>query len=555
VQWARRPGGQTSPEFAERIRRLLSPQTSRAADAPYLTPTSTPTGPAVASRAVDRWRRGAILVAAAAIFALAYFGLDRWVLFRHAVSGAGSKSVAVLPLKNESGDPSQQYFSDGISEDLITALSHVPGLKVIGRTSSFHFRDSKEDSRTIGEQLGVAHLIEGSVRRAGNTVRVSAELINAPDGSTMWSERYDRPYQDLFALQDEITQAVALALKTRLLSGAQAAVKSDRPPSGSLEAYNAYLQGKYLYLRQTEQGARQAIEHFTRATELDPRYAQAWSGQSRAWRELGGKWVEGAPMQEAYAKSRAAAETAKALAPDAVETHLAWGYLQQFVDFDQREAEASYRRAVELAPDDSETKALLADELATLGQVEKAVALMREALALDPLRAVGYSQLAVYLLGLNRLDEAEQAIRKAITLQPSSAGFHATLVLIEIQRGDAKAALTAAQQELAGAGWDRIALAQARQIGGDRAMADAALKTLIDHDAKGAAYQIAQAYALRNDAKETFAWLDRAWSNRDGGILNLSYDPFILRYKDDPRFAAFCKKVGLPTPAEVGKRT
>ena len=165
--------------------------------------------------------------------------LDRFRASKAAAQIAVPNSIAVLPLANESGDASQQYFSDGISEDLITALSQSPGLKVIGRTSAFQFRDSKEDSRSIGAKLGVAHLLEGSVRRSGDIVRVNAELINTADGSTQWSERYDRPYKDLFALQDEITRAVAVALRSKLVPGEHAAAQSERPPSGSLEAYNA----------------------------------------------------------------------------------------------------------------------------------------------------------------------------------------------------------------------------------------------------------------------------------------------------------------------------
>lgn len=289
----------------------------------------------------------------------------------------------MLPLKNESGDPNQQYFSDGISEDLITMISQLPGLKVIGRRSSFQFRDTKEDSRTIGNKLGVARIIEGSVRRAGDTVRVSAELINTADGSTVWSERYDRPYRDLFGLQDEITQAVAGALRTRLLPAAQVA-ESDRPPSGSLEAYNAYLKGRYFLFNDGEANYRQAIEDYTESTRLDPRYVQAWSGLSRVWSRLGVEYLTGLAQQQAVAKARAAAETARTLAPDAVATHMAWGHLYQYVDFDQRRAEASYRRAVELAPQDSDAKYVLADEPATLGHVEQAIDIMREALSLRP---------------------------------------------------------------------------------------------------------------------------------------------------------------------------
>jgi TolB-like protein len=179
--------------------------------------------------------------------------------------GVADKSIAVLPLTNESGDKDEQYFSDGLSEDLITALTQFQGLKVISRNSSFEFRDSKEDSKTIGAKLGVAHLLEGSVRRAGDQVRVSAELVNAVDGSALWSQRYDRPYKDLFAVQDDITQSVASALKTTLMAGTTNATQNDRPPSGSLDAYNAYLQGKFYFARNSEADYRKAIDSYSNA--------------------------------------------------------------------------------------------------------------------------------------------------------------------------------------------------------------------------------------------------------------------------------------------------
>ena len=463
-------------------------------------------------------------------------------------------SVAVLPFVNMSGDKKQEYFSDGISEDLITELSQFPGLKVIGRISSFQFRDSSEDSRSIGAKLGVAHLLEGSVRRSGDVVRVSAELISTADGSAQWSERYDRPYKDLFALQDEITRAVAGALRTKLLPGEHAAAQSARPPSGSLEAYNAFLQGVFYVSRDTEADLRKAIEFYTQAIELDPRYALAWSGLSRAWTGLSEAFLEGAAAQEAYAKARAAAERALTLSPELAAAHLARGWLLLRGDFDWRGAQAEFRRAMELAPNDGDAKFQLGIGLAAFGEGEQAIELMRQALATEPLRALWYTWLATYLSGLNRLDEAEQAIRTALELQPVAAYYHQRLTIIEIKRGNAEAALAAAQQEPRGS-WQDVAVALARQIGGDRSAADAALKTLIDRDAGFAAYQIAEVYALRNDAKETFRWLDRAWSNRDPAFTYLLYDPFILRYKDDLRFGAFCKKAGLPPPAEVGKRT
>jgi TolB-like protein/Tfp pilus assembly protein PilF len=463
------------------------------------------------------------------------------------------RSIAVLPLVNESGDANQQYFSDGISEDLITELSQFSGLKVIGRLSSFQFRNPKEDSRSIGAKLQVAHLLEGSVRRSGDAVRVSAELINTKDGSTQWSERYDRPYKDLFALQDKITRAVVAALRAKLVVSRHAAEQSEQPPSGSLDAYNAYLQGRFFVSRDTAADDRTAIEYFVQATELDPRYALALSWQSKTWTDLGSQYLQGDALQEAFAKARSAADRALSLAPELAAAHLARGDVLQNADFDWRGAEAEYRRATEFAPNDGQSKIDLGGQLATFGEVEQAIELTRQALATEPLRANWYHGLATYLSGLNRLDEAEWAIRRALELQPRGTYYYEQLAVIEIQRGRAQAALAAAQQESPGPPHD-VALALARQIGGDQRAADAALKTLIDNDAGIAAYLIAQVYALRNDATETFAWLDRAWVIHDNGIGDLLYDPLILRFKADPRFAAFCRKVGLPVPAEISLR-
>jgi TolB-like protein/Tfp pilus assembly protein PilF len=548
VQWTRLPAGETPPTFVERVRCLLSDEMSTAKDRLSARVGTSP-GPAPALER-RRWRKGAWYggIAATLLLGLGYLGIVRLNVAKPFVESVAS--IAVLPLANESGDASQQYFSDGISEDLITALGQLPRLRVIGRSSSFQFRDSKEDSRSIGTKLGVAHLLEGSVRKAGDMIRVSVELIDTADGTLQWSERYDRPYEDLFALQDQITRAVTQALHTKLLPGEHAAEQDDRPPSGNLDAYNAVLQGRFFRDRATEADLRKAIEYFTRATEIDPRYALAWTGLAQAWHGLGEGFLEGQAAQEAYGMARTAVARALSLAPNMAAAHLARGSLLQDTEFDWRGAQAEYQRASELAPNEASVKFALGLQFASMGEVERAVELTRAALSTEPLRAGWYFWLGTYLSGLSRLDEAEHALRRAIELQPHAATYQTQLAILEIQRGRAQEALAIGQQ--VPPGWlQDITLGLARQIGSDRSAADAALKTLIDKDADGAAYEIAQAYALRNDADSTFAWLDRAWRQHEGGVTGLLYDPFILRYKDDPRMAAFCKKVGLPTPAQV----
>jgi TolB-like protein len=497
-------------------------------------------------------RTGRKIAVITVVLAVLAAGLMAFQFFR-ARSASGSsnsvvsipeKSIAVLPLVNESGEKDEQYFSDGLSEDLITALSQFAGLKVIGRNSSFQFRDSKESSQTIGAKLGVAHLLEGSVRRAADMVRISAELVSATDGSTLWSQHYDRPYKDLFKLQDDITTAVASALKTKLLN---APVQSDRPPSGNLEAYNAYLQGEFHFARDTEIDYRKAIESYKAAIALDPKYALAYAALSLCETFLSD--YSPVTAKQILADARAAVDTALVLNPDLAAGHNARGVLLLFTDIDVAATEIEFKRAVQLAPNDPNAKASLAQARAALGHPEAAIEPIRQAIAADPLSAGWYSLLIGDLMAVGRLDEAEAATHAELALHATN-GALARLSAIETLRGNAPAAVEKAEQVPAGKPRD-FALANARQIGSDRGAADAALKTLIDRYADTDAYLISRTYALRKEPDKVFEWLDRAWANRDNNISILYYDPFLLRYKADLRFAVFCKKIGLPTPAEV----
>lgn len=456
------------------------------------------------------------------------------------------KSVAVLPFANE-GEQSQQFFSDGLSEDLITALSQFAGLKVISRNSAFQFRDSKDSSRRIGTLLGVAHLLEGSVQRAGDEVRITATLVNASDGMVLWTRRYDKPYKDLFALQDDITRSVAAALKTKLLTTTGAVVQSDRPPGGNLAAYAAYQRGIAYNALGTEAGFHHAVDAFNDAIHRDPHYAAAYAQLSIVWLNLLATGVEREP---AIAGINKAAETALKLDPDSSLAHLASSMSLATVDLHWTAAEVQAQRALQLSPNDAQAQFLLGTTLATLGQAQRAIALIRRALASDPRHDGWYRWLSVYLAARGMLDEARRAVDTAVALQPGADFNHQQLAVVEILRGDARGALAAAQREPAGV-WHDIGVTMALQIGSDRAAADAALKALASKHGDIAPFQIAEAYALRRDPDAVFQWLDRAWKERDPGIAYLLFDPFILRYRDDPRFAAFCKRVGLPTTTDA----
>jgi TolB-like protein/Flp pilus assembly protein TadD len=458
------------------------------------------------------------------------------------------KSIAVLPLVNTSGDPGNDYFSDGLSEELIAVLAKIPGLKIIGRSSSFLFKGKSDDSRTIGEKLGVANLLEGSVRKQGDRVRIVAELINTADGRALWSETYDRELKDVFAVQSEIATAVTEQLKIKLLG---TPAKSDAAPSNNnLAAYNALQQGTFYFRLSTEEGTRKATEFYGEAIRLDPRYALAYANLSAAWRQLAATWLGGAEANEAYAKARSAAQTALSLAPDLAAAHEALGFVLVTPDLDFAAAEAEFRKAEKLAPADAGPKFALSFLFAAQGRLAEAENIMRQTLPLDPLGVTRYLNLARILIGGGRYDEAEATLRRAIELQPAAARLHSYLTIIDVLRGNPAAALQDAQLESKGF-WQDYALALARQAQSDHAAADAALQKLLNEDAVSGPFQIATVYGLRKEPDKMFEWLERAYTEHDPGLTQLLVTPFILTYKNDPRFAAFCQKLKLPAPATV----
>jgi tetratricopeptide (TPR) repeat protein len=375
-------------------------------------------------------------------------------------------------------------------------------------------------------------------------VRISASLIKAADGSTLWARHYDRPYKDLFALQDEIAKAVADALQVELLS-ASATKQDNRPPSGNLDAYAAYLHGMQFFY---QGDSREMIKYLALATRLDPAYVAAWAYLSVAWTRQGTQ-DSGAQAQADYHQARIATDRALALAPDLGLTHAVRGNLLLSADFDWRGALAEFRRGVELAPEIGAIHSGYSRTLAANGKLREAITQKQFALSIDP-RMVGERfRYADLLIAMGRLGEAGKEVDAAVELSgrtQSQASYQLRLALL---RGDAKAALEAAAQ--ADAGVRDLALASAAQIGPDRAAADAALADFLrDHGDWGRRrpYDIASLYALRGDVDGTVEWLDRTWSRRDVAILQLMYDPAMLRFRNVPEFIAFCNRIGLPPP-------
>ena len=488
-------------------------------------------------------------IAALALVAILAAGAIYYFTQRPKPAAIFEKSIAVLPLMNSTGDPANEYFSDGMSEEFISTLSRLQDLKVVGRTSSFQFKGKTEDSKTIGEKLGVYYLLEGSVRKSADRVRIAVALIKSADGANVWSETYDRELKDIFAVQSEIAGAVAKQLKVALLgnNGQAAQLTTAAAPSNqNVEAYNAFLQGNFYFNRRIAQDYRKAIGYYEKAIGLDPRYALAYAKLSPAALNLGTNYgfMAAEEIKEATEKARASAQSALALDPNLSEAHSAQGLILELLDFNFAGAEAEFRRALELAPQNPAVTANLAQLMSNLGRLDEAVVLSQRAIALDPLRVATHQNYATYLTALGRYDEADAALRKAIELQPQSAQNYMWLAIIQILRGNPGTAVELAKQET-DPFWRTYVLALAQFAHDQRTEADAALKKLIDEDADGSGSQIAQVYALRKEPEKMFEWLEHAWATHDGGVTALLSNPFLRAYKDDPRFIAFAQKIGV----------
>ena len=455
------------------------------------------------------------------------------------VATAPQKSIAVLPLLNESGDPKDEYFSDGLSEELIAALAQIRELKVIGRSSSFRFKERKEETKTIGEKLGVATLLEGTVRKQGDRVRIVAELINAADGIELWTRTFDRELKDIFAVQQEIAAAVASSLKATLLG-------SDRSqPSNpkSSEAHNAYLQGRYYFQRRSLEDYRKAIGYFDQAIELDPEYALAYAERSEVWTLIGDGTGEGKTL---WPKARADAEKAVSIAPALAEAHAALGWVRFFTQWKFDEGLRELKRAKELSPANPTANDLLARVIVYLGRLDEAEKQGRQAVESDPLAFAAQNNLARILWYEGKLDEADAVARKAAELHPTASSSRRWQVLVAIRRGDNETALREAQFE-PDESYRRFELALAQYARGDQKAADAALADLIGNN-RGLDYQVAQVYAVRSEKEKAFEWLQIALDNHDTGMLALLVEPLLKSLRDDPRYKTLVAKMNFPPP-------
>src|SRR5437016_5522590 len=365
-------------------------------------------------------------------------------------------SIAVLPFVNMSDDAANEYFADGIAEELLNVLSKIRGLRVASHTSAFSFKGGKVDIPTVAQKLNVATVLEGSVRKAGKRVRITAQLVEVATDSHLWSRTYDRDLNDIFAVQDDIARSVVQELQAALLgekpdAPASAAVKAElqaaaKGRGANAKAYALYLQGRFVADRITRDDLAKGIQYFREALELDPGYALAWAELSRAHlNEAGYSW---APLESGFGKARMAAERALELEPDLAEAYVALGLVQMNYDWDWQRADASFRRALSLAPGNAEVPRGAAVLAGTLGRNDEAVALARRAVALDPLSMSAHRRLGARCLGAGLLDEAEAVVKKAIEFSPQGGLLHAWLGRVHLAQGRIEEAREAFEKEV-----------------------------------------------------------------------------------------------------------
>ena len=471
---------------------------------------------------------------------------------REASASERVASIAVLPFVNRSRSEEDEYFSDGLADELLNVMAKIRGLRVAARTSSFHFKGKDATIAEIGHALNVATVLEGSVRKAGNRVRITVQLVKVPDGYHLWSESYDRTLEDIFAVQDEIAQSVVKELRTTLLgenadSGADGQAKVDVAKAAkgrgtNPEAHRLYLLARYFIDRGTRETFAKAVDCLDRAVELDPKFALAWAELCRAYSNgAHAGWV---PVREGYDRARSAIERAGALEPDLPEVHARLGWIQSRHDWDWARANASYARALELAPGNDMVLAGSAGLAMDLGRFDEAIALFRRAIEQDPLRASAYHSLGLALLAADRSIDAVAALCKSLEVAPQRAVTHAYCSIALLAQGRGEEALEEATKEPEEA-FRLWALCIIHASTGHRAASDAVLDEVIRRYAEAAAYQIAEMCAARGEVDAAFDWLERAYQQRDGGLSELKASQPLRMLRNDPRWPAFLKKMGF----------
>ena len=509
-------------------------------------------------------RTGRKIVALTIVVAIIAAGLFVFQLLRPDLTRTGGsanstafpeKSVAVLAFANLSDDKGSEYFSDGVSEELLTVLQKIPGLRVAARTSAFSFKGQNATVQEIGQKLGVAHLVEGSVRKAGETVRIAARLTKTVSGDEIWSENYTRNLKDVFAVQTELATTIVGQLRGQLTGDGAAKVKAvireqvqaaEKGGTKNVQAHESYLQGRFFLNRHSEQSADQARAAFERAVELDPQFALAWAGlaQTHIWycnfATEGGLKSFNAHLDAA----REGVEKALAIEPELAEALSARVVMQTNFDYNWKGAAETVRKALAVAPEDP-SLLMWAGNLATArAQPMQALEFCRRSVVADPVNALSRETLASALIGLGQLEEARAEYERVIELNPLAPNSYASIGLTYLLEGKFEEAVAAAQKDAAD--WARLLVVSCARWGQKRIPdSDAALGELITKVSETGAYQIAECYAYRNDKDHAFEWLERARRQRDAGVPGLRPDVLLRTLHDDPRWDAFLRTMGL----------
>lgn len=493
---------------------------------------------ALARAPVDRYATGALLAVA-----LAPTSTGQRTSHTTPKSTPAVKAIAVLPLANMSADPENEYFSDGMTEEIIGALSKVPGLQVASRTSCFAFKGKEVDIKQVGEKLGVGSVLTGSVRKIGNRIRITAQLVNVESGYHLWSETYDRHLEDVFAIQDELSRAIVDALKIRLTSESDQLVV----PTKNLEAYNHYLKGRFFFNRFTEQGLRKSLEFFQQVLLQEPGYARAYAGLADCWCALADDWV--AP-DDAYPRAKSAAQRALQHDLELAEAMTSLGKVLCWYEWDFSGAEKQLRQAVTLNPNYAEAHWTFGSALPAVGRMSEGVEEMRKALTLDPLYPQYSRWLGRFLLYAGDYAGAIEQSHK--TLELNGEYFQARLDI-----GSAFLAQGRPEQALEwykrGQGMENSVrsydayLVRALAPLGRQEEADEILKRLEEESRQHyiRAEVLAMGYAAAGHLEKAFESLERAYQARSAGLIYIHVDPGYAPLKADPRFANLVARIGV----------
>jgi serine/threonine protein kinase/Flp pilus assembly protein TadD len=484
------------------------------------------------------------LIVMSIVAVCAAVGVDRLMRSRNSDNAASpasftppARSVAVLPFVDMSEKRDQQYLSDGLAEELLDLLAKTPGLYVIARTSSFSFKGKSDDIPTIARKLNVANILEGSVRKSGNRLRITTRLIRSTSGEELWYETYDRELKDVFDIQDEIAEAVVAQLKLTLAPMSQYSARR----TSNIEAYNQYLIGQQFFNRGNLDGYRLAMEAYHRAIALDPDYVAPYEGLTAAEFFVADQTADAA----GYQRAEEAANRAVELGPEDASSYAARGFIRYVMRWDWAGAQADFEKAMALDPGDARFEQRYGELLATQGRLPEAIAVTKKAIELDPLSHSAWQTLTIYLVSSRDFAAAHEASHRALELSPQSDFSLNDLGTLQLLEGNPQDALETFRR-IDNEGFRLSSVAMAEHTLGHAAESQQDLEQLIAQHAKEAAFQIAEIYAWRGERNKAFEWLERAYQQRDGGLSDIKTDPPLANLRDDPRYKAFLRKMNLP---------